>query len=181
MIIPDLSLEQREFAHDYLIPILFKQNGFGYDKKHKTYKECNCGDAINLQIERKAMDESSLPPEKIENPDEYTKIFNEEQIEVSKLKDEEVLQRIILLEGAIRQARTRIQADHFNLNERKNKMTKAQREALAEQDKLYRAKPEEPKAERKQPMSKDDKAIAEVMKLLKLDYEAAKKWIADNG
>jgi len=30
-------------------------------------------------------------------------------------------------------------------------------------------------------MSRDDKAIAEVMKLLKLDYEAAKKWIADNG
>lgn len=124
---------------------------------------------------------SELPPEKIEDADEYTKIFNEDQIEVSKLKDEEVLQRIITLETVIRQARTRVQSANFNLNERKKKMNKAQRDALTEQDKAYRVKPEEPKAERKQPMSKDDKAIAEVMKLLKLDYGAAKKWIDDNG
>lgn len=160
----------------------YRSNGESYTtNKHESCSSCPCKGAEVIRKRLKEMGESELPPEKIEDADEFTKIFNDEIKTVSMITDEEILQRILQMETVIRQARTRVQAANFNLNERKKNMTKTQREALALKDKEYRVKPEEKKEEKKKPMNPEEKAIAAVMKMLKLDYDAAKKWLDENG
>lgn len=128
------------------------------------------------------MGENELPQERIEDADEYKKIFNDEIISVNALKDEEILDRIHSLEKVIREARTRSQAANFTLNEKKKKMNREQRMALEEKDRAYKVKDVVTEVkERKAPQSKEEKMVADIMKLLKLSGEDAKKWIKENG
>lgn len=128
------------------------------------------------------MAENELPNERIEDADEYRKFFNDEVLAVDKCTNEQILDRIHALENIVRESRTRVQANHFKLNERKKNMSKAEREKLEAADRAYKVKeiPQEPK-EKKAPMSKDEKAVRDIMKLLKLSEEYAIKWIKENG
>lgn len=172
------TFEELEFKHQ------IEWSLFNNHSIHPAYVDCDCSFSNSLK-ERAKM---PLSDEKIEDIEEFKRIFCHEAKLIVNCTDEELIDRRHRLENIVRNFRTRISKVNDEVAHRKEKMTKAQRDALEEHDRKYKVKdrPVEKKEEKvsefkkatgHDPNNKEEKAISTMMSTMGWDYEQAKKFV----